>query len=104
MTMQIADAFVGLRVIEFAQGVAAPYCGLLLGRNGAKTAAVMQNFAASGHFTLDADVMERAYALFSAYRLDDAGTVAEIATTAKNDGMVLDPHSAVGLSAARRAR
>ncbi|MFL2844870.1 MAG: CaiB/BaiF CoA transferase family protein [Candidatus Puniceispirillaceae bacterium] len=35
MTMQIADAFVGLRVIEFAQGVAAPYCGLLLGRNGA---------------------------------------------------------------------
>jgi threonine synthase len=47
--------------------------------------------------------MERAYALFSAYRLDDEGTVAEIATTAKNDGMVLDPHSAVGLSAARRA-
>jgi len=75
----------------------------LLGRDGAKTAAVMQDFAASGHFTLDADVMERAYALFSAYRLDDAGTVAEIATTAKNDGMVLDPHSAVGLSAARRA-
>jgi threonine synthase len=75
----------------------------LLGRDGAKTAAVMRDFAASGHFTLDADVMERAYALFSAYRLDDAGTVAEIATTAKNDGMVLDPHSAVGLSAARRA-
>ena len=75
----------------------------LLGRDGAKTAAVMQDFAASGHFTLNADVMERAYALFSAYRLDDAGTVAEIATTAKNDGMVLDPHSAVGLSAARRA-
>ncbi|HCP17773.1 MAG TPA: threonine synthase, partial [Alphaproteobacteria bacterium] len=75
----------------------------LLGRDGAKTAAVMQNFAASGHFTLDANVMERAYALFTAYRLDDAGTVAEIATTAKNDGMILDPHSAVGLSAARRA-
>ena len=28
-------AFDGLRVVEFAQGVAAPYCGLLLARNGA---------------------------------------------------------------------
>ena len=35
MTAPVADAFVGLRVIEFAQGIAAPYCGLLLGRNGA---------------------------------------------------------------------
>jgi threonine synthase len=41
--------------------------------------------------------------LFSSYRLDDAGTITEIATTAKNDGIILDPHSAVGLSAARRA-
>ena len=29
------DAFKGLLVVEFAQGVAAPYCGLLLSRNGA---------------------------------------------------------------------
>ena len=34
MAAPLADAFVGLRVIEFAQGIAAPYCGLLLGRNG----------------------------------------------------------------------
>ena len=75
----------------------------LLGRDGLKTAAVMLDFATTGHFSLEADVMARAYALFSAYRVDDAGTIAEIASTAKNDGMVLDPHSAVGLSAARRA-
>ncbi|XDZ69994.1 CaiB/BaiF CoA transferase family protein [Alphaproteobacteria bacterium LSUCC0744] len=35
MTDPMADAFDGLLVVEFAQGVAAPYCGLLLGRNGA---------------------------------------------------------------------
>ena len=75
----------------------------LLGRDGVKTASVMHDFAAIGHFTLDSDVMARAHELFSAYSLDDAGTIAEIAATAKNDGMVLDPHSAVGLSAARRA-
>ena len=76
----------------------------MLERDGAKTKSLMDEFAASGKFTLDATVMARAQRLFSAYRLDDSGTIAEIASTAKNDGMVLDPHSAVGLSAARRAR
>ena len=75
----------------------------LLGRDGSRTAAVMDEFATTGQFSLDSDVMARANNLFSAYRLDDGGTIAEIATTAKDDGMVLDPHSAVGLSAARRA-
>ena len=32
----MTGAFDGLFVVEFAQGVAAPYCGLLLARNGAK--------------------------------------------------------------------
>ena len=76
----------------------------MLERDGAKTKSLMDEFAASGKFTLDATVMARAQSLFSAYRLDDSGTITEIASTAKNDGMVLDPHSAVGLSAARRAR
>jgi threonine synthase len=47
--------------------------------------------------------MAEARSLFSAYRLDDAGTLSEIASTSHDDGMVLDPHSAVGVSAARRA-
>ncbi len=76
----------------------------LLDRDGAKTKSVMDGFTATGQFTLNAAAMARAQNLFSAYRLDDDGTIAEIASTAKNDGMVLDPHSAVGLSAARRAR
>ena len=35
MSNLMDDAFKGLLVVEFAQGVAAPYCGLLLSRNGA---------------------------------------------------------------------
>jgi len=75
----------------------------LLNRDGGRTAKVMQDFAETGRFTVDADVMARAADCFTAYRLDDEGTLAEIANTAKQDGMVIDPHSAVGLSAARRA-
>jgi threonine synthase len=75
----------------------------LLGRDGAKTTAIMDQFSSTGQFDVDDDVMARAAALFSAYRLDDAGTIAEIADTAQQTGMVIDPHSAVGLSAARRA-
>ena len=75
----------------------------LLGRDGAKTARVMADFAATGKFSLPEAVMGEARSLFSAYRLDDAGTIAEIANTSRDDGMVLDPHSAVGVSAARRA-
>ena len=44
-----------------------------------------------------------AKALFSAYRLDDDGTIAEIASTAKQYNMTIDPHSAVGVYAARQA-
>ncbi len=76
----------------------------LLDRDGAATKAIMDGFSSSGQFTVDKSKIAQAQSLFSAYRLDDAGTIAEIASTAKNDGMVLDPHSAVGLSAARRAR
>ena len=75
----------------------------LLGRDGAKTTAIMDQFSSTGQFDVAEDVMARATALFSAYRLDDEGTIAEIADTAKQTGMVIDPHSAVGLSAARRA-
>ena len=35
MSNLMGDAFQDLLVVEFAQGVAAPYCGLLLSRNGA---------------------------------------------------------------------
>ena len=75
----------------------------LLDRDGARTASVMAEFAETGNFSLPDPVMAKARAIFAAYRLDDAGTIEEIANTARDNGMTLDPHSAVGVSAARRA-
>ena len=74
----------------------------LLDRDGARVAGIMKSFAETGRFELPVEAMQAARGLFSAYRLDDEGTVSEIAASAA-EGMVLDPHSAVGVSAARRA-
>ena len=74
----------------------------LLDRDGAKVADIMARFAETGQFDLPDEAMAAARGQFAAYRLDDEGTLAEIRASA-DDGMVLDPHSAVGVSAARRA-
>ena len=74
----------------------------LMDRDGAAVAGVMTRFAETGSFALPQQVMAAARDQFAAYRLDDDGTLAEIAASAA-EGMLLDPHSAVGVSAARRA-
>ena len=74
----------------------------LLDRDGSAVAGIMARFAETGRFDLPKRAMAAARQHFSAYRLDDEGTIAEIAASA-SAGMVLDPHSAVGVSAARRA-
>ena len=74
----------------------------LLGRDGAAVAEIMARFVDTGGFALPERAMVTARDHFSAYRLDDEGTLAEIAASAA-EGMLLDPHSAVGVSAARRA-
>ncbi len=76
----------------------------LLDRQGLKTAEVMSRFESGGKFNIEIGTLKRAQSLFSAYRLDDAGTIDEIASTAQKADMLIDPHSAVGLSAARKAR
>ncbi len=68
-----------------------------------RTAKVMQDFAETGRFTVDADVMARAADCLPPTGLMMKVPLPGIANTAKQDGMVIDPHSAVGLSAARRA-
>jgi threonine synthase len=74
----------------------------LLDRDGGAVAEIMAHFAETGSFTLPEKAMTAARDHFTAYRLDDDGTIAEIAASAA-EGMLLDPHSAVGVSAARRA-
>ena len=76
----------------------------LLERDSDNVRALMQGFSETGRFDVSADVLTRALETFSGFRLDDEGTRAEITRTAAETGMVIDPHSAVGLSAARVAR
>ncbi len=75
------------------------------GRDGGLTAEQLQRFRASGRLTVEPD--QRATHLegrFRAARLDDAETLAVISRTHADTGMLLDPHSAVGVGAVAKLR
>ena len=76
----------------------------LLNRDGAAVAACMQSFAETGSFSVADEVLASALQVFSGYCLDDEGTTEEIRRTYGELGYLIDPHSAVGLAAARHAR
>lgn len=76
----------------------------LLGRDADAVKAAMAGFAETGRFDVPEELLSKAHQLFQAWRLDDDGTLEEIARTKDETGMVLDPHSAVGVYAARQAR
>ncbi len=76
----------------------------MLGRDAEAVKSAMDHFSTHGSFDVDPAILAEAKRLFAAYRLDDQGTLDEIAATHNTDGMVLDPHSAVGVYAARQAR
>lgn len=76
----------------------------LNGRDGGLTAEQMQRFRATGSVGLEPDQHAELSAVFSGARLDDDGTLAEMQRIYERTGMVVDPHTAVGLHAARTAR
>ena len=76
----------------------------LLDRDGVEVARLMKRFAKSGSFDVADNVLRSALSLFSGFCLNDDGTRAEIRSTYQQTGMVIDPHSAVGLAGARQAR
>ncbi|MGC6537598.1 MAG: threonine synthase [Candidatus Puniceispirillaceae bacterium] len=76
----------------------------MMGRDGKKTAHLMAEFAQNGQFSLPQSVLDEAEKQFAAYRLDDDGTLAEIAAAKEHYDLAIDPHSAVGLYGARMAR
>ena len=73
----------------------------LLDREPAATAAAMAQFRASGRMPVPEHVWRRATALFAGFALDDDGTVAEIRRLHAATGYLVDPHSAIGIAAAR---
>jgi threonine synthase len=70
----------------------------LLGRDGAAVAELLGRFRSLG--SVEAPVDPR----FDAARVDDDETLATIAEVHRRTGLLVDPHTAVGIAAARRTR
>ena len=75
----------------------------LFDRDSAAVEARLASFQKDGAFKVPPDVFARATALFAASAVDDAATEDTIRETYRATGYTLDPHSAVGVAAARRA-
>ncbi|MDD2867234.1 threonine synthase [Neomegalonema sp.] len=76
----------------------------LLDRDGAATSGLMQDLSAKGEFVLPPRALERLRAEFDSASADEAETRAVIARIRREAGFLVDPHSAVGISAATRVR
>ncbi len=73
----------------------------LLGRDADRINALMDAFSRDGEFGVTEAELAAARKLFSAHRLDDAGTSAEIARVYRETSEIMDPHSVIGVAAAR---
>jgi threonine synthase len=73
----------------------------LYDNDGAALAGDMRGLARTGTLALTAERHRRFRALFGAHRVDDETTLRTIATTYKESGVLVDPHTAVGLAAAQ---
>ncbi len=74
-----------------------------LGRDAPALVRLMDGLKQSGSFTVEPAALARIRAEFDAHAVPETAVVAEIARTWGRAGYVLDPHSAVGVAAARRA-
>jgi len=73
------------------------------GRDGAATAAQMAGFEGTRAMTLTNAQSAGAAALFTSARIDAEGTAMAMRWAHEGAGQVLDPHTAIGLAAAREA-
>ena len=76
----------------------------LLDRDGDRVRATMEAFRDSGAFSIDDKALESARALFYGACFDDEATKRTIADVYKASGELVDPHTAVGIAAARAQR
>ena len=73
----------------------------MLDRDPAATAATMRRFRDTGRMDVPDTAWHRVRGLFHAFRLDDPGTEAEIRRLHEGSGYLADPHTAIGIAAAR---
>jgi len=76
----------------------------LAARDGAAVAEAFAKFRATGALPASPALWQEARGLFAAHRVDDDATRATIRDTWRAAGVLLDPHSAVAVAAARAAR
>jgi threonine synthase len=76
----------------------------LHGRDGLALAELMANFRSSGTLTVADDRWTEARKLFDSLAVSDEETCATIAEVYATTGEVLDPHTAIGVRAARECR
>lgn len=72
------------------------------GRDAGFVRNAMAAFGENGAYSLDPEAMARISTLFSGARLSDEETLHEMASLFANSGYLIDPHSAIGVSAARQ--
>lgn len=72
-------------------------------RDAGAVAAMMQRLRQVGAFDVAPDRLARAAQIFRAARCDDSETKQTMREVYENDGLLIDPHTAVGLAAARSA-
>ena len=73
-----------------------------LGRDAASLSRLMAGLKQSGGFSLNPEVLATVRAEFDAVAVPEPDVMAEIALTQAATGVVLDPHSAIGVHAGRR--
>lgn len=76
----------------------------LHGRNGAAIAGLMDTFKQGGGFSVEQERWTEARKLFDSLAVDDAQTCETIAEVYEQTGELLDPHTAIGVKAARECR
>ncbi len=75
----------------------------LYGRNGGSIKQLMEEFK-SGAMHLSEEALVKARELFSSYRLDDEEMIQVISDVFEHTEYLLDPHTAIGVQAARKRR
>jgi threonine synthase len=76
----------------------------LYDHDGNAVSRLLGELADQGGFAVDDARLARARALFTGYRLDDAATEETIALLHRDNGMTIDPHTAIGVAAGRACR
>jgi threonine synthase len=70
-------------------------------RDGGMTSEQLARFRATGSLSVEPDQLERMTSIFVGARCDDDATLDLISQTYRQTGQLIDPHTAVGLHAAR---